>query len=374
LLRKHGAPLSIEEVPVPRELEPNSLLVETEVSSVCGTDIHLWQGTLSLKADLPVILGHEMVGRIIAMGAGADRDSVGQHLQVGDRIVWTHANCGKCYYCTIGRQPTLCDNRRQYMYESAEKPPYLMGGFSRYGYVLPNSGRIRVPDNVESPLASLSSCAFRSVINAVDQTGTIGATDAVVVQGTGPLGLLATGVCKLAGAGRVIAVGAPESRLGLAREFGADRTISIEEVPDAEERVRAVLEETGGRGADVVLEFSGQPTAFAEGLEMVRKGGRYTLVGLLGTGTLEVQPAIITKKNLSVLGSFSGHTDHYWKALRFIEEHQARLPFRRLITNEYALDEVNLALERMRTHEEIKPLIYPWREAPNPEQPGPVRG
>jgi threonine dehydrogenase-like Zn-dependent dehydrogenase len=361
VVREFGKPLSVEEVPVPEELEPNALLVEIEVSSICGTDIHLWQGSLSLKVDLPVILGHEMVGRIVAMGAGAERDSVGQELEVGDRIVWTHSDCGKCYFCTVSKQPTLCLNRRHYMYESMEKPPYLMGGFAQYGYVLPGSGRIRVPDSVESPLASLSSCAFRSVINAVDQVGAISATDTVVIQGTGPLGILATGVCKLAGAERVIAIGAPFSRLELAREFGADRTISIEEHSDPGDRTLAVLEETAGLGADVVFEFSGHPAAFAEGLDLVRKGGRYMVTGQLGSGSVQVQPSMITKKNLAVLGSYSGDASHYWKALRFIEKHRAHLPFHKLLTNQFGLREVTAALERMRSFQEIKPLVYPWR-------------
>lgn len=359
VIREFGEPLSIEQVPVPQELEPNALLVEIEVSSVCGTDVHLWQGSLSLKVDLPVILGHEMVGRVVAVGTGAERDSMGQRLEVGDRVVWAHSDCGKCYFCTISRQPTLCLNRQQYMYESMEEFPYLMGGFAQHGYVLPGSGRVRVPDGVESTLASLSSCAFRSVVNAMDQIGAISATDTVVIQGTGPLGILATGVCKVAGAKHVIAIGAPSGRLELASQFGADQTISIEEHGDPEDRVQLVLEETAGLGADVVFEFSGQPEAFAEGLDLVRKGGRYMVVGQLGTGSVQIQPSLITKKNLSVFGSYSGDVSHYWKALQFIDEHQTSLPFHELLTNDYGLEEVTVALRQMQSFREIKPLVYP---------------
>ena len=171
VLRRFGDPLRLEDVPVPQTIEPGAILVRTEACSICGTDVHLWQGSLALRVDLPVILGHEMVGRIAAMGPGAERDSVGQPLRVGDRICWTHTACGSCFYCTVARQPTLCDNRRAYMYENMERPPYLLGGFTEYGYVLPESGRIRVPDNVPNALASLSSCAFRSVMNAWDNLG-----------------------------------------------------------------------------------------------------------------------------------------------------------------------------------------------------------
>ncbi|MGG1599698.1 zinc-binding dehydrogenase [Paenibacillus naphthalenovorans] len=360
VVREFGKEIGIEEVPVPQQLEPRSLLVQIDCCSICGTDVHLWEGALSLKVDLPVILGHEMVGRIVAMGPNADQDSVGQSLQIGDRIIWSHTSCGSCYYCTVERQPTLCHHRRAYMYETMEKPPYLMGGFSQYGYVVPESGRIKVPDSVEDKLASLSSCAFRSVINAFDQVGTIRPTDTVLVQGTGPLGLLAIGVAKVSGAKKIIAIGAPDSRLKLAEEFGADCVISVDQ-HDPAARKAIVMEETGGRGPAMAFEFSGHPGAFAEGLEMVAKGARYMVVGQLGEGKVTIQPSMITKKNLKVFGSFSGDISHYWKALQFIAKHQRDLPFSKLISNEYSLKDVNVALKRMQSFQEIKPVLYPWK-------------
>ena len=356
VLRKFGEPLKIEEVPVPQEIEPGAILVRIETCSICGTDVHLWQGSLALKVDLPVIIGHEMVGRIVAFGPGPQRDTVGTPIAVGDRILWTHTACHSCYWCTVTQQPTLCENRRAYMYENMEKPPYLLGGFSEYGYVLPESGRLRVPDSVNNELASLCSCAFRSVMNATSQLGRIAPSDTVVVQGAGPLGLLATAVARTSGARRVLLIGAPAERLSMAREFGADETISIDDTtPD--ERVEKVREMSGGRGADVVMEFTGHPSAFNEGLEMARRGARYLVVGQLGEGTTEFKPSMIVKKQLQVIGGFSGDAASYWKALDFMEAHQRDFPFERMITNRYRLEDVNTALERMRRFEEIKPVI-----------------
>ena len=162
VVRTFGTPIQIEEVPVPSELEPGGILTRIEMCSICGTDVHLWQGSLSTKVELPVILGHEMVGRIVAMGSGPDRDSAGQPLRIGDRITWAHTSCGSCFFCTVAQEPTLCQKSRRYMYERMDRPPYLLGGFAEYGYVLPDAGRIRVPDDVPNELASLSSCALRS--------------------------------------------------------------------------------------------------------------------------------------------------------------------------------------------------------------------
>src|SRR5581483_6001725 len=277
VVREFQAPIVIEEVPVPAEPEPGAILARIEMCSICGTDVHLWQGSLATRVELPVILGHEMVGRIVAIGSGQRRDTVGQPLRIGERITWTHTSCGSCFFCTVAQQPTLCQNARRYMYERMDRPPYLLGGFAEYGYVLPDSGRIRVPDNVPNELASLSSCALRSVMNAFDVLGAIGASEVVVVQGAGPLGLLATAVAKIGGARRVVTIGAPDARLAIATEFGADETISIERTTHEErtDRVRAL---TDGRGADIVMEFTGHPGAFNEGLDLIRRGGRYVVV------------------------------------------------------------------------------------------------
>jgi threonine dehydrogenase-like Zn-dependent dehydrogenase len=361
VVREFGKNINIEEVQVPQQLESRALLVQIDCCSICGTDVHLWEGSLSLKVDLPVILGHEMVGRIVAMGPNADIDSVGQSLKIGDRIVWSHTSCGSCYYCTVQKQPTLCQHRRAYMYETMEKHPFLMGGFSQYGYVVPDSGRIKVPENVDDKLASLSSCAFRSVINSFDQIGKIHSTDTVLIQGTGPLGLLAIGVAKVSGAKKIIAIGAPDSRLKLAEEFGADCIINVEQI-GLEERKEIVMEETDGRGPSIAFEFSGHVGAFAEGLNLISNGSRYMVVGQLGEGEVSIQPSMITKKNLKVFGSFSGDISHYWKALQFIDKHQRDLPFNKLISNEYSMKDVNIALQRMKSFQEIKPVLYPWKD------------
>lgn len=360
VVREFQAPIAIEEIPVPREIEPGAILVRIETCSICGTDVHLWQGSLATRVELPVILGHEMVGSVLAMGNGAARDSAGQTLRLGDRITWTHTSCGSCFFCTVAQQPTLCQNARRYMYERMDRFPFLMGGFAEYGYVLPDAGRVRVPDSVSNELASLSSCALRSVMNAVDVLGPIGTTDVIVIQGAGPLGLLATAVAKISGARHVINIGAPDGRLGLASLFGADEVISVERT-SPEQRTEAVKNATSGRGADIVMEFTGQPQAFNEGLDFIRRGGRYVVVGQLGSGTTTFRPSLIVTKQLRILGSLSGRAKAYWKALEFLSRHQAEIPFHRMISSHYSLEQVNLALERMGNYQEVKPVIEPWK-------------
>lgn len=352
-------PLEIRQVPIPQELESGAILVQTEVASICGSDVHLWQGELGIasRIPLPVILGHEMMGRVARLGPGVSKDSVGQPLTEGDRIVWTHGSCGGCYMCSVTHQPTLCPNRQMYMFTNCEKPPYLLGGFSQYCYVLPASGRVKIPDEVSSELASAASCALRTVVHGFDRLGRIEEPETVVIQGAGPLGLYATAMAVRAGAHQVIVIGAPENRLSIARNWGASDTINIDDIPEPRDRRQMVRGLTDRRGADVVIEVSGGATAFPEGIDLTRRGGRYLVIGQVGDQAPSIAPRLIVEKQLSIIGVMSGDTDHYYKALRFIANNHHRFDFEEMLSNRYPLEQINDAMQAMQAFREVKPVV-----------------
>lgn len=249
VLTEFNAPLTVQDVPVPETIEPGALLVKIEAASLCGSDVHLRDGSLgaTMGGALPIIPGHEMVGQIVRMGDDAEVDSVGQALGPGDRIVFTHAACGRCHYCVAVNQPGLCKQRKYYMFSGCANYPFLTGGLSEYCYVFPTSGRIRVPDDVKDEWASAASCALRTVVHAFQRLGQIEPWQTVVVQGSGPLGLFATAIADHVGAGRLIVVGGPANRLKLAEQWGATDTVSVEEFGDEAVRVDRVRELTGAR-------------------------------------------------------------------------------------------------------------------------------
>ena len=363
VLTQHGEPLEIRELPVPQNLEPNALLVRIEAATVCGSDLHLWDGSLggSQALELPVIPGHEMVGRVIAFGAGAERDTFGTPLAIGDRICFTHASCGQCDHCRFDNQPTLCANRQYYMFTNCERPPYLVGGFTEYGYVFPNSGRVRVPDEVDTSWASAASCALRTVVHSFERIGKMNPWETVVIQGAGPLGLFATALADHLGAGRIITIGAPDNRLAIAKQYGATDLVSVSQCPEPADRIAAVRGLLGGHGAEVVFEFSGARTAFTEGLGMIKEGGRYMVTGQIdGPGKeVPVRPGFITRQQLTIMGTWSGHIAEYRKALEFMKATRAKYDFGALVPNRYRLDQATEALSRMRAQEDIKPVIVP---------------
>ena len=169
-------------------------------------------------------------------------------MRLGDRIVWAHESCGQCHVCTVEGMATLCTNRYAGFVNNANSAPHFHGSFGQYGFVRPKAGRLRVPDTVTSAWASASSCALRTVVDAVERAGLVDYRHNVVVQGAGPLGLFATAMFAMHQPRRLIVIGGPAERLALAEEWGADVTISVDDVPEPAARRELVLEATDGRG------------------------------------------------------------------------------------------------------------------------------
>ncbi|CAB4846036.1 unannotated protein [freshwater metagenome] len=359
VLVDYGMPFEVKEFDVPTP-GPGCLVVEIDVATVCGSDVHVWRGHLKgvLPINPPLILGHEMVGRIVAFGEGAELDTLGAPLALGDRVVWAHAPCGRCVECTVLHQAQLCRSRYVAYLNDCSVPPHFTGAFAQIGYIRSNAGRIRVPDDVESGWASAGSCALRSVVKALKVAGPVGFTDSVVIQGAGPLGLFATAVLSTMGPRQIIVVGGPDDRLALAREWGATHTVSIEEMPDAAARIAAVREISGG-GATLALEFAGVSGAFAEGVELLRPFGRYVVMGTIGGGAQPVDVSRIVTKGLRITGSMSGEVGDYADAMAFLSRYRDRFNWDLMLGQRYSLDQLGEAMEAMLAMREIKPVIVP---------------
>src|SRR5436190_5261634 len=236
ILESFKAPLRVQEYPLPSRLEPGAALARTEMAGICGTDVHLWKGELPIG--LPVILGHETVGRIEQLGAGLEKDWTGQPLRKGDRITWNSAvSCGRCYYCTEKRQPTRCPHRRAYgIGHRCDEAPHFLGGYAEFHYLQPGTTIFKLPDDLPTESMVGAGCALITAIHGVERTG-VQWQDTVVVQGAGPVGIAALGVAKSAGASKVIVIGGPAHRLEMARQFGADETIDIAQLSTSDARI-----------------------------------------------------------------------------------------------------------------------------------------
>lgn len=360
VLTAYQQPLEIRDFPLNDNLAPGEALARVEMAGICGTDVHLWKGELPIP--VPVILGHESAGRIAKLGAGLDRDWTGQPLAVGDRVLWASSIvCGECYYCRIKRTPTRCLKRKAYgISYCCEEAPHLRGGYSEWILLRAGSSIFKLPDQVSFEAIVGAGCALNTALHGVERIK-VEMGDTVVVQGAGPVGLAALAVARESGASQIVVVGGPAHRLQMALEFGADAVVSLEDFPDIEARRKAVFEIIGEHGADLVLECVGHPAAVPEGFELCRDGGKYLVLGqYANAGNVEFNPHIITKKQLTVMGSWAFEARHVLGAIEFL----ARSPkwhalFEKQVTHRFTLDQADLALETVRRLEAGKAVILP---------------
>ncbi|MEW6304810.1 MAG: zinc-binding dehydrogenase [Verrucomicrobiota bacterium] len=359
VLEQFKAPLVLRDYPLPAKPEPGAVLVRTEMAGICGTDVHLWKGELPIT--LPVIMGHETVGRVEQLGEGVERDWTGQPLKVGDRVVWNSAtSCGQCFYCAVKRQPTRCPHRRAYgIGYRCDQAPHFLGGYAEFHYLMPRASIFKLPDDLPTESIVGAGCALITAIHGVERTG-IAWRDSVVVQGAGPVGIAALAVAKSAGAGAVMVIGGPKHRLDMAKRFGADHVISLDDVREPAARIDAVKQLTGGYGADVVLECVGIPAAVPEGMEMCRDGGKYLVLGhYCNAGTVTFNPHVITRKQLQVFGSWSSEPRHLKAAIEFLRTTQTQFPFAEMVSHRFSLAQANEALSATASWQVAKSVIVP---------------
>ena len=351
-------PLEIREYPVPDLIEAGAALVRVEMAGVCGTDIHLWKGQLPIPR--PIILGHETVGVVERIGKNLETDWSGSPLREGDRITWSAGmSCGRCRYCTVLRQPTRCFERRAYGISfSCDEPPHFSGGYAEYIYLRPGTAIFKL-SNVSTELVIGAGCALVTAIHGLERMQ-ISWGDSVVIQGSGPVGLASIAIAKSSGAMNIIVIGGPTARLELAAELGADHTINIEEFTDPASRVEQVRLRTGGIGADAVVECVGTPAVIAEGLDMCRDGAKYLVLGHYGdAGPAPINPHVITRKQLTVYGSWGSEPRHMALAIEFLEKQGTRFPFDRLVSHRFPLDGTFEALQTTSRWDSSKSVVVP---------------
>jgi len=352
-----GLPLEVVERPVP-SLGPGELLLSVEASEVCGTDVHLWHGRLT-GIPWPIIPGHVSMGRILAM-RGVDRDALGTPLKEGDRVtfldVW--GTCHRCPTCTVARQPNRCPSRRVYGITFSASDG-LLGGWSDILHLREGVQVVKLPESLPADRFIGGGCGLITGFAAVARSE-VAMGDAVVVQGAGPVGLAAAAFAHLRGAGAVFLIGAPEARLALAPALGVDATLDLTRT-SPEERKAFIFEHTGGRGADVVLEASGNPAAIPEGLSLLRDGGTYVVAGhYTDGGEVAINPhTAINRRHAQIRGQWGTDFHHLVGALRMLERHGDALPFERVIGGRYGLHEAENALRDVEALHVTKALIVP---------------
>ncbi len=282
------APLTIEERPIPTPQE-GQVLVRIEASGLCHTDIHAAHGDWPVKPTLPLVPGHEGVGRVQAAGPGVHA-TIGE----GDRVAipWLGYACGECRYCNDGRE-TLCERQLNSGYSRDGAYAEYATGFARH--------LVKVPDGVPSLVAAPLTCAGVTTYKAVKVSGARPSMLAAVF-GVGGLGHLAVQYARIAGCS-VVAVDIHQDKLDFARELGAEHTVNA-----SEEDPVAAIKALGG--ADVAIATAVSPRAFEQAYAAMARGGTLVFVGLPAENHVQLPIFETVLNGITIRGSIVGtHRD-----------------------------------------------------------------
>lgn len=335
---------------------PGETWLEIEASEVCGTDVHLFHGRLA-GVPWPIIPGHVSVGRVRET-RGPGVDATGRPLAEGDAVTFFDVvgTCHRCFYCSSARQPNLCPHRRVYGITFSAREG-LLGGWATSMRLTADTSIFKLPEGLGTADVIGGGCGLFTGFGAVERSE-LRPGDTVVVQGSGPVGLAAAAFARVRGCGPLVVIGDPDERLDLATAMGADVTLSLNRT-SGRDRSASVADLTEGRGADVVIEASGNPAAIPEGFALLRDGGTYVVAGhYTDVGPVSINPHLdINRKHATVKGRWGTELPHVSRALDLLARH--RLPFARVIGGEYGLEETGRALADVERLAVTKAIIVP---------------
>lgn len=333
-----GLPFHFEQFAIPCP-GAGEVLVKITCSTICGSDLHTWHGRR--MEPTPCVLGHEIVGNIIAFGPGAGREDLrGGALVEGDRITWTlAASCGECFYCRR-ELPQKCESLFKYGHAAIAPGREFSGGFAEYCLLQAGTGIVKLPETLSDELAAPANCAVATITAAHRLAGSVEGAS-VLILGCGVLGLNAAAMAAHRGAGKVIACDVDPRREELARAFGAD----VFATPD--QLAAVVKEATAGRGADVAMEFSGASAAVVSALASLRTGGIAVIAGTTTPGgVVQVDPNDLVRRMLVVKGLHNYAPQDLVAAIDFLVEAGSRFPFEQLQGDRFPLEEIEAAFVR----------------------------
>jgi threonine 3-dehydrogenase len=328
----------IREVKIPG-FGRTDVLVKVKVASICGTDLHIyeWDRWAQSRIHPPLIPGHEFCGEVVAFG-----DEV-TSVKEGDFVsAEMHVACGKCVQCRTG-EAHICQNVKIIGVDAD-------GAFAEY-VVIPESNIWKLDPAIPHEYASILDPLGNAVHSVL--AGEI-AAKTVAITGCGPIGLFSIAVARAVGAAQVFAIEVNEHRRQIAKAMKADVVID----PSKEAVREIVAQRTSGLGADVVLEMAGHPDAIRIALDIVRRGGRISLLGLTNKPVSLNFSEDIIFKGLTIQGINGRRMYQTWYQMTALLK-AGKLDLHPVITDRIAMKDFSKGMERLKTGEASKILIYP---------------
>ena len=327
--------MELQEFALPDIGEEDGLL-RVEMCGVCGSDPRIFSWTDGSR--FPLILGHELVGFVEAVGS---RAAARWGVAAGDRVIVEHLfGCGHCRWCLVGEYRFCLEQQGYGGPTPCSVPPHLWGAYSQYMYLAPNARVHRISADVPAQAAAMTCANIGNGLRWVRTVGGAAIGDTVVVVGPGGQGLAAVLAAREAGAARIVALGLSrdEHRLALAREFGATDTVNLEE----EDAVGAVEALTDGALADVVVDVTGATASLGLALELARPLGTVVVGSNTGAQEARLVASLMPVKELRVQGVNSHDTAAVRAAIKVVES--GRYPIEKMVTHRFSLEEAETAV------------------------------
>jgi threonine 3-dehydrogenase len=339
VVKAEAAPgADVRDVKVP-DIGLTDVLVKVKVASVCGTDLHIynWDPWAQHRIHPPLIPGHEFCGEVAVVGAEVTTVKEGDFVSAE-----MHVNCGKCYQCRTG-EGHICQNVKIIGVDAD-------GAFAEYVRI-PESNIWKLDPAIPQEYASILDPLGNAVHTVL--AGEI-AAKTVAITGCGPIGLFAIAVARAVGATTVFAVEVNEYRRKIATQMKADYALD----PSRDDVKPFVFDHTGGMGVDVVLEMAGHPDAIRTAFDIVRRGGRISLLGLTSKPVSLNFSEDIIFKGITVQGINGRRMYQTWYQMQALLK-AGKLDLHPVITDRLSMKDFSRGMERLRTGEASKILLYP---------------
>ncbi|QNN25479.1 L-threonine 3-dehydrogenase [Planctomycetales bacterium ZRK34] len=335
---KRAEGLWLEEVPIP-EIGINDVLIKVLRTGICGTDVHIynWDEWAQKTIPVPMVVGHEFVGRIVEIGANV------HDFQVGDIVSGEgHVVCGHCRNCMAGRRHLCADTRGV----GVNRP----GAFAEY-LSLPQTNVWYHDQNIDRDVQSIFD-PFGNAVHTALQFPVLG--EDVLVTGAGPIGIMAAAVARHAGARFVVITDVNPYRLELAKKMGVTQAIDVRNTKLADVQKQLGMEE----GFDVGLEMSGNPAAFRDMLANMAHGGKIAMLGI-PSGEMAIDWNTVVFNMLTIKGIYGREMYETWYKMTVMI--QSGLDISPIVTHRYSADDFQKGFDAMRSGQSGK-VVLTWAE------------
>lgn len=334
-----GKPLELRTETV-RPPQRDEILVRNLFTTICGSDLHTYSG--HRKEACPTVLGHEIVGEIVDLGAGhAGVDQRNQKIAKGDIITWSIFSSDPDSANARSGMPQKGEHLFKYGHGLVTANDAFHGGLAEYCILKHGTAILKIAPEIPLPIAATINCAIATVAGAIRVSGELKGKR-VVVFGAGMLGITTAAMCREAGAAWIAMADVSAGRLSVAADFGASESFDLSQ--DGEAKLRSRCDQFPGCGVDYVFDMTGAPDAMELGVSLLTVGGRAIWIGaVFNTRKVQLNAEWVVRNIISIQGLHNYNYEDFEQALQFITRNWKKYPFERVVEKEFDLIDADKA-------------------------------